>query len=198
MTNNKTAPQTKSVTRYCKFCKDAGKSEAIYTSHYLRENRDPNSRIVCPALLEIECKFCFKRGHTINHCAKYTSRGTNVTYAPVKKQDPRKEVKKNMFDLLDDDVSDNDNDNNDMNSCSTDFPSLSSCGDCDTVSSYSSSKSASTSSSNGKLSYSQILSIPIPQKTEVIKPNEMLGHMILSKMNMKMKNWADYSSSDEE
>ena len=190
MTNNKSALQTKTVTRYCKFCKDAGKSEAIYTSHYLRENRDPNSRIVCPALLEIECKFCFKRGHTINHCAKYTSRGTNVTYAPVKKQDPKKEVKKNMFDLLDDDVSDD----NDMNSCSTDFPSLSSCGDCDTVSSYSS----STSSSNGKLSYSQILSIPIPQKTEVIKSNEMLGHMILSKMNMKMKNWADYSDSDED
>lgn len=189
MTNNKSAPQTKTISRYCKFCKDAGKPEAIYTSHHLRESRDPNSRIVCPALLETECRFCFKFGHTVNHCPKYSSRGTNMTYAPVKKQEPKKEVKKNMFDLLDD-VSDDDND---MNSCSTDFPSLSSCGDCDTVSSYSS----STSSSNGKLSYSQILSIPIPQKTEVIKPNEILGHMILSKMNMKMKNWADYSSDEE-
>jgi hypothetical protein len=187
MNNNKTAYQTKTVTRFCKFCKDAGKSEAIYSSHHLRESRDPNSRVVCPELLKTECRSCFKFGHTVNHCPKYSSRGTNTAYAPVKKQENKKEVKKNMFDLLDDDVSDDD-----MKSCSTDFPSLSSCGDCDTVSSYSS----STSSSNGKLSYSQILSIPIPQKTEVIKPNEMLGHMILSKMNMKMKNWADYSDSD--
>jgi len=191
MNNNKTAYQTKTVTRFCKFCKDAGKSEAIYSSHHLRESRDPNSRVVCPELLKTECRFCFKFGHTVNHCPKYSSRGTNSAYAPVKKHENKKEVKKNMFDLLDDDVSDGDND---MNSCSTDFPSLSSCGDCDTVSSYSS----SSYSSNGKLSYSQILSIPIPQKTEVIKPNEMLGHMILSKMNTKMKNWADYTSSDEE
>ena len=57
MTNNKSTTQTKTITRYCKFCKDAGKSEAIYTSHHLRESRDPNSRIVCPALLETECRF---------------------------------------------------------------------------------------------------------------------------------------------
>ena len=59
-----------SVKMSCKFCKDAGKSENEYTNHFLRESKDPNSRITCPTLLAIECRYCFKKGHTVSKCAK--------------------------------------------------------------------------------------------------------------------------------
>jgi hypothetical protein len=53
---------------FCKVCLDAGKSESEYTSHFIRETRDPNSKVVCPTLLGLECRFCFKPGHTVKYC----------------------------------------------------------------------------------------------------------------------------------
>lgn len=53
---------------FCSVCKKAGKSEAEYTSHFVRENRDPNSRVVCPILLATECRYCKGIGHTKSHC----------------------------------------------------------------------------------------------------------------------------------
>ena len=53
---------------FCSVCKSAGKSEAEYTSHFVRENRDPNSRVVCPILLATECRYCKGIGHTKSHC----------------------------------------------------------------------------------------------------------------------------------
>jgi hypothetical protein len=54
--------------KFCKVCKDAGKSESEYTSHYTRESSDPNSRVICPTLLSQECRFCHKLGHTTKYC----------------------------------------------------------------------------------------------------------------------------------
>jgi hypothetical protein len=148
---------------------------------------------VCPVLLSTECKYCFKFGHTSNHCGKYSTRGTNVTYAPVKKQKTKKEeVRSNMFQMLDIDEEE------EIDNSSIEFPSLTSCsssycGDCDTISTQSTSSNLSTT----KLTYSQVLSTPLP-KVEVIKPNEILGNMILGKIRGVMKNWADYSDSDDE
>jgi hypothetical protein len=53
---------------YCKVCHDSGKPESEYRSHSTRETRDPNSRITCPLLLAIECRFCHKSGHTVKYC----------------------------------------------------------------------------------------------------------------------------------
>lgn len=58
------------VKKYCKVCKDAGKSEKEYSSHYPRESRDINSKIVCPILKALECRYCSKSGHTIKYCPK--------------------------------------------------------------------------------------------------------------------------------
>ena len=55
---------------FCKICFDTGKTEEMYDSHFVRETRDPNSRIVCPTLLAMECRFCFARGHTVSKCPK--------------------------------------------------------------------------------------------------------------------------------
>ena len=55
--------------KYCKVCHDAGKSEAVYTSHFIRESVDPNSKVLCPTLLALECRFCFCKGHTVKYCS---------------------------------------------------------------------------------------------------------------------------------
>jgi hypothetical protein len=67
-------------------CKKHGKSEAEYTSHFMRESRDENSRPLCPILLDMKCNrcgaaghiaarcpdkvcvFCNKNGHTVSYC----------------------------------------------------------------------------------------------------------------------------------
>jgi len=53
---------------YCKVCHDAGKDVLTYRSHFTREMIDPNSRVLCPTLLALECRYCFKKGHTIKYC----------------------------------------------------------------------------------------------------------------------------------
>lgn len=63
------ANKTVSSKHYCKVCQDSGKPESEYRSHSTRETRDPNSRITCPILLAIECRFCHKAGHTVKYCS---------------------------------------------------------------------------------------------------------------------------------
>lgn len=50
---------------YCKVCHDAGKPEKEYTNHWLK---DKNGKTVCPTLLNTECRFCHKLGHTAKFC----------------------------------------------------------------------------------------------------------------------------------
>lgn len=51
---------------FCKVCKDSGKSEAVFTSHTVK---DSHGKTICPTLLKQNCKKCGKPGHTINYCA---------------------------------------------------------------------------------------------------------------------------------
>jgi hypothetical protein len=57
-----------SSLKYCKVCHDLGKLESEYRSHFVRETRDPNSKITCPTLNAMECRYCFKTGHTVKFC----------------------------------------------------------------------------------------------------------------------------------
>lgn len=50
---------------FCKVCADAGKTD---TAHYVRATPDPNSVVVCPTLKALECRYCFKNGHTVKYC----------------------------------------------------------------------------------------------------------------------------------
>ena len=59
---------TSQIQKYCKVCHDAGKTETEYQSHFIRESRDPNSNVVCPTLLLLECRYCYKNGHTVKYC----------------------------------------------------------------------------------------------------------------------------------
>jgi hypothetical protein len=94
---------------YCKVCHDAGKSEEMYTSHYVRSEPGPNGKVVCPTLLAIECKYCFKQGHTASHCQEIAKNNKMAAKTEAKKnyRENKEEVKKlnkknknNLFDLL--------------------------------------------------------------------------------------------------
>ena len=53
---------------FCKVCFDAGKSEAEYTSHFLKNRPGPNGKVICPTLLTTECRYCHEHGHFKSHC----------------------------------------------------------------------------------------------------------------------------------
>jgi len=73
---NQPANRTK---MFCKVCKDAKKSESVYTSHSVRVG----GKVVCPTLLSQECKYCKEKGHTPKYCPK--SKGKyNSTISSVK------------------------------------------------------------------------------------------------------------------
>lgn len=82
MSKNITASKSSSSSKssclkmYCKVCHDSGKSEAVYTSHFIRESVDPNSKVLCPTLLALECRFCFCKGHTVKYCSALKRRNS--------------------------------------------------------------------------------------------------------------------------
>jgi hypothetical protein len=49
----------------CKVCKDAGKSESEYGSHW---PKDSDGKTVCPTLLAQDCRYCGEAGHTVKYC----------------------------------------------------------------------------------------------------------------------------------
>jgi len=66
MSRSNTAQSQKS--KYCKMCHDAGKSEAEFTSHYVKDNPGPGGKVCCPYLLSLVCQTCKGNGHTRSHC----------------------------------------------------------------------------------------------------------------------------------
>lgn len=51
---------------FCKVCRDAGKPESEYTSHWVRTL--PDRKVICPTLLSTSCRYCHKAGHTVKFC----------------------------------------------------------------------------------------------------------------------------------
>jgi len=67
---------------FCKVCHDAGKPESEFTNHWVK---DRNSNIICPTLLNTECRYCFKRGHTIKFCAVLAKNNKEIKPKTIKK-----------------------------------------------------------------------------------------------------------------
>ena len=62
---------------FCKVCFDAGKSETLYTNHFVKSNPGPNGNVVCPTLLSMKCSYCKENGHTVKYCMKATATNNN-------------------------------------------------------------------------------------------------------------------------
>ena len=60
---------------FCKVCFDTGKPESVYTSHYVRDVPGENGVVVCPTLLDIQCRYCKKKGHTTSKCPILKKKG---------------------------------------------------------------------------------------------------------------------------
>lgn len=103
-------------TAHCKVCQDAGKPETVYRSHFTRETRDPNSRVICPTLLALECRFCFKKGHTVKYCStlkekdrqKQSSKFTSQKSKPASQKSAEKPKSSNPYVCLDSDSEEED------------------------------------------------------------------------------------------
>ena len=59
-------------TKCCSYCKAAGKSDAEWSSHWVKDA--VGGKVVCPALLANECGYCHAVGHTPKFCPKLKAR----------------------------------------------------------------------------------------------------------------------------
>lgn len=55
---------------FCSVCRDAGRPESEYTSHFVKDQPGPDGKVVCPLLLSQRCRFCNEFGHTPSQCHK--------------------------------------------------------------------------------------------------------------------------------
>ena len=55
-------------TPFCGHCKNIGKTEREYTSHYSHKTQSQNSPLTCPELLKKVCTRCASRNHTFDKC----------------------------------------------------------------------------------------------------------------------------------
>lgn len=113
MFNNKIAPKTSSaLKKFCKVCHDAGKTETEYTSHFIRETRDPLSKVVCPTLLSLLCRYCSRKGHTVKYCKFLEkdkiaeARQNQVQVSKKPKSEEKYKQSNNMFSNLESDSED--------------------------------------------------------------------------------------------
>lgn len=56
------------VKPFCKVCHDSGKTEAEYTSHFVKSEPGSKGKVVCPTLLNQGCSYCHETGHTVSYC----------------------------------------------------------------------------------------------------------------------------------
>jgi hypothetical protein len=71
----KSRTETKSTkTKFCPVCKSVGKSESVYTSHFVKDKPGPDGVVVCPHLLQQKCGYCKCTGHTPKFCPKLAER----------------------------------------------------------------------------------------------------------------------------
>jgi hypothetical protein len=92
--------QSKPVYKtFCKVCQDSGKTDKEYTSHNVR---DKSGKTTCPTLLALECRNCYKKGHTVKYCKLLTVQAVQERVNPVK-QEIKKTVPKNVFMVLESD-----------------------------------------------------------------------------------------------
>lgn len=72
--NKTTVVVGKKSTPFCKVCMDAGKGPEVYNTHYVKGDA---GKVICPTLLSMECRFCFKTGHTVKYCAALEKKKQN-------------------------------------------------------------------------------------------------------------------------
>lgn len=65
---DRTRQGVQKASAYCKVCHDAGRPRHEYTSHFVKDKKGPDGKVVCPLLLNQECRYCHEKGHTPKQC----------------------------------------------------------------------------------------------------------------------------------
>lgn len=202
-TNAKTANKT--TTPFCKVCMDAGKGPEIYKSHYVKND---TGNVICPTLLALECRFCFKTGHTVKYCKtlekkkQMDAKQINKTVRPQPKTTPAATpVSKNMFDCLySDDEHETETETQIAVDC--DFPSLNSETNVVVQSHVESEKTWATIAAQEapqKIPEVKPIATMVPVKEILSEPKvERTINLNFGFGSCRMKNWADWTDSDEE
>ena len=84
--------------KICSVCRDAGKTEKEYTSHFVRDKPGSDGKVVCPLLLSLNCRRCGNKGHTFKYCKVNTEKKTTKP-EPVQEQ-PKPVQKKTGYAVL--------------------------------------------------------------------------------------------------
>lgn len=180
-------------TPFCKVCMDAGKGPEIYKTHYVKND---TGNVICPTLLALECRFCFKSGHTVKYCktlekkkqmdAKQMNRSARPEKVETKSVAP---VSKNMFECLY-----SDDENEDDIKIEQDIPAVYQ------VPIVSSEKTWANIAAQEAVqimpeekSTSNLVSVK-----EILSEPKSTTEKKFTFGNCRMKNWADWSDSDDE
>ena len=176
---------------YCKVCHDAGKE---YNNHWVK---DLNGNTTCPTLLNTECRYCYKLGHTAKFCDVLTKNKKEkeraerrADYAPKDKPKDSKKPVKNTFDALqeDSDVEEEIKVNIKPNVVVEEYPILGE-----------KSKKIEAPQPEAKIGWAAIAAKPKVDLQEKPKVEEKQVKKTPSISNPKYtKSWADYSESDTE
>jgi hypothetical protein len=80
---------------FCKVCYDAGLPVADYTDHFVKDQPGPDGKVVCPTLLNQNCRICKQPGHTSTYCSQYRSRRDDRrddrTPRYIEREEPRRD-----------------------------------------------------------------------------------------------------------
>ena len=115
--NSYNTKQKSAIKPFCKVCKDFGKSENVFTSHFVRQTAHPNSPVTCPTILNNVCQYCGEKGHFVSSCSLKKTQlkeEKRFLYLQNKTEEPKnEEVKfaksKNVFDILNEEDSSSSN-----------------------------------------------------------------------------------------
>ena len=92
------------ATPFCKVCRDAGKSEKEYTSHFVKDQPGPEGKVVCPTLLNQACRICHNPGHTSSYCPEYNDNRRREERYIEREQPRRDEERRYGYNMLREDT----------------------------------------------------------------------------------------------
>lgn len=178
---------------YCKVCFDAGKPENEYTSHWVK---DLNGKTTCPTLLDTECRYCHKLGHTAKFCdilakdnkeserSKHRENKARISsLAVTQKQSVQKKPLHGFAALYEDSESDEEIEQKVSNAVE-EFPSL-----CEPA------KPVEVSMTG----WAAIVAKPVVKSVIVNVPKVVIAKVPESKPKIiQMRSWADWSDSEDE
>ena len=110
--NSRSINTASQITPCCKVCKDAGKPESEYTSHWVK---DKEGKVICPYIKGLNCNYCMNYGNAsqaAGHTPKYCKFLKKNTENNEKKKEPLPTPKSskyrpgNKFAVFDDSDSD--------------------------------------------------------------------------------------------